>query len=285
MQFEGFLAEIEIDEELRLLRGIVVNAHEVLKFEGATVENLQASFQNAIEAYRDRCRTNGIDQAEPTRPISKARHSRMLRSAKYVGRYRPGNVPDYWTLQAAYDELLAGLLLASEAFVTVEDSGRKGAMLACQQMQYFLRCRWENPELAAPFMHLSECLADVERGRKPDIFYPKHLATKRPQHALRKHVIAFVAALHEADIKLGTSAKVSKVKIARAVNKWSEFKEAQITGSTIKNWRDQEKAKSKEERAPFETIVNGILAAQSPKQQHADFLKLGLPGMPKPPKE
>lgn len=285
MQLEGFLAEIEIDEEADLLRGTVVNAHEVLKFEGTTVGNLQAAFKDEIKAYRDQCRSNGNNLAEPARPVSKEMHGRMLRSARLVGRLRPGDAPDYWTLQEAYDELLVGLSLAHRQFVSTDDNGIEGAKLACQKMAWFIKCRWESPELASPFTNINMAFADVQMDRKPQLFYPKHKAEKRPRTSLARHLTRFIAALHEVDVLLGTKTKDSETKVAQQVAKWPALKAVTVTSDTVRNWRSRERVGSKEEKIPFQKIVDSILGEGQPKKKLADFLKNGPPGVPKPTKD
>ena len=284
LQHNGFLAEIDIDAERGLLRGIVVNAHKPLKFEGNTVSELKTAFARAVADFQDQSEASGLE-GKPARPISAEQHARMVKRSSLRGRHRPGGALDYWTLQEAYDELLAGLCLAHHEFVGADDNGIKGAKLACQKTAWFINCRWENPELASPFLTLFKALEDGQRGRKPGLFFPERHVEKRPRTLLAKHVKTFVAALHEVDIELGASAKESAARIALAVRKWPTLKTAQVRRITVKYWRDSARGSSKTERVQFEGIVSGLLKERDPKQKLEDFLRDGPPGLPRPPKK
>ncbi len=67
MTHDGYIAEIEIDEDTGLLSGVVVNTRATLHFTGSTVAELKAAFVDTIEDYREWCRSEG---REPERPYS-----------------------------------------------------------------------------------------------------------------------------------------------------------------------------------------------------------------------
>jgi len=64
---DGYIAEIDLDEESGLLAGVVLNTRATLHFAGSTVEELKAAFVDTIKDYRDWCRTEG---KEPEKPYS-----------------------------------------------------------------------------------------------------------------------------------------------------------------------------------------------------------------------
>ena len=280
MQFEGFLAEIEIDEELGLLRGIVVNAHEVLKFEGTTVGNLQSAFQNAIKTYRDQCRNNGNNQAEPARPVTKEMHNRMLCSARYVGRSRPGDAAGYRTLQEANDDLLTGLFLAHNVYKSAGDNGLEGAKLACQQIGWFMRCRWENPELAAPLLTMSVAMTDRQKKGEqvyPEIFEPELLPPRKLRSSYGHYCKMFAAALLHAARILKSPLKKTAEMMAIKIGKWPAFANIEITANTLINWRTSEKEKEPSKRKQFDRLVAVIVKDPRPKLIIDQFLKDGPP--------
>jgi predicted HicB family RNase H-like nuclease len=67
MTHEGYIAEIDLDEETGLLSGIVLNTKATLHFAGKTVPELKQAFADTIAEYRDWCRADGV---EPEKPYS-----------------------------------------------------------------------------------------------------------------------------------------------------------------------------------------------------------------------
>ena len=282
MMYDGFLAEIEIDEDAGLLREIIVNARKPLEFNAQTIGLLRQAFEETIHSYRDRCRAAGNNNMQPTRSISKDQQIRIIRNAQFRGRSRPGGAPDYWTLQEANYGLLEGLYLASQSFQTLGDDGREGVKMACQTIILFFKRRWENPELVAPFGHLSKALSDIQSGRRPELLQSKREPQARSRSSLGHHYKMFAAALHEADVSLGTPVEESAREIAKMVGRWPALKKAKPDADTIKNWRSAERAKMREEKQFFDKIVKGILDQPTPKSAINRFLKDGPPAVPRP---
>ena len=69
-----YTAEIEYDDEDRIFHGRVKGLRDVVTFEGATAEEVEADFRGAIEDYLDLCRRRG---EEPDRPYSGRLNLRM----------------------------------------------------------------------------------------------------------------------------------------------------------------------------------------------------------------
>jgi predicted HicB family RNase H-like nuclease len=67
MTHEGYIAEIDLDEESGLLSGIVMNTKATLHFAGSTVVELRQAFADTITEYREWCRSEG---EEPEKPYS-----------------------------------------------------------------------------------------------------------------------------------------------------------------------------------------------------------------------
>ena len=281
---DGFLAEIELDEEANLLRGIVVNAQEPFRFEGRSIGELRQAFAEAVNTYRIRCREKRLDDNQLCRPITSDRHRQMLRSAELGDRHRLGGAPDYMTLQEAYDELLAGLYCAFEIFRDAGDDGRKGAKLACKETALFVARRWEKPELAAPFMAIDRAIFDIQENRYPEIFTLNKEPRARSRSQLGHFSKMFVAALLEVAVRLKISpVKESAARIARAAAKWPEFETSKLTANTVVNWRKTERAKGSADRKPFDDVVNDVLARSDPQTHFRKLLRDGPPGTPKPP--
>ena len=67
LKYKGYIGELEIDIDARLLVGEVVNVKDLLAFEGKTVEEASKSFEDAVDDYLAYCAVEGI---EPEKPFS-----------------------------------------------------------------------------------------------------------------------------------------------------------------------------------------------------------------------
>jgi len=67
MEYKGYTAKVEFDDEAAIFHGEVVNLRDVITFEGTTVEELRQAFKDSIDDYLDFCA--GRDE-EPERPFS-----------------------------------------------------------------------------------------------------------------------------------------------------------------------------------------------------------------------
>lgn len=67
MTHEGYVAEIDLDQDAGPLNGIVLNTRATLHFAGRTVDDLRQAFADTIADYRDWRRERGV---EPEKPYS-----------------------------------------------------------------------------------------------------------------------------------------------------------------------------------------------------------------------
>lgn len=67
LQYRGYFGAVEFDYNDRTFYGDVINILDVIAFEGQTVEELESSFQTAVDAYLELCAQQGI---EPEKPFS-----------------------------------------------------------------------------------------------------------------------------------------------------------------------------------------------------------------------
>jgi predicted HicB family RNase H-like nuclease len=90
MTHDDYIATVKIDEDAGVMHGRVVNAHAVLTFEGATVDELRTAFTDTIADYRDWCRARGVEPEKPysgtlSLRIDPALHRRVAESAAKAG--------------------------------------------------------------------------------------------------------------------------------------------------------------------------------------------------------
>ncbi len=67
LEYNGFIGEVDFDENARTFYGKVVNANVLISFRGQTVDELEKSFRDVIETYLEDCRQEG---REPEKPYS-----------------------------------------------------------------------------------------------------------------------------------------------------------------------------------------------------------------------
>ncbi len=65
MEYKGYYAKIEFDEESNIFHGEVINISDVVTFEGTSVDELKQAFQDSIDDYLDFCAERGEDPVKP----------------------------------------------------------------------------------------------------------------------------------------------------------------------------------------------------------------------------
>lgn len=67
MEYDQYVARIEIDLDAGILHGQVINLRDVITFQGASIDELRREFANSVEDYRAFCAERG---EQPDRPFS-----------------------------------------------------------------------------------------------------------------------------------------------------------------------------------------------------------------------
>ena len=67
MEYKGYIATVEFDDDARIFHGDVINTRDVLTFQGSAVDELEHSFQETVDDYLEWCAAEG---AEPEKPYS-----------------------------------------------------------------------------------------------------------------------------------------------------------------------------------------------------------------------
>jgi predicted HicB family RNase H-like nuclease len=65
MDYKGYFAKVEFDDEADLFHGEVINLRDVITFEGKTVDELRKAFQDSIDDYLEFCAERGEDPDKP----------------------------------------------------------------------------------------------------------------------------------------------------------------------------------------------------------------------------
>lgn len=91
MQYKGYFAHIEFDDEANIFHGEVVNIRDVITFQGESVENLKNAFVDSIEDYLNFCAARGEQPEEPfsgrfTVRLSPDQHKKVVMAAAKAGK-------------------------------------------------------------------------------------------------------------------------------------------------------------------------------------------------------
>ena len=65
MEYKGYFAKVEFDDEANIFHGKIINLRDVITFEGETVEGLRKAFHDSVEDYLEFCAKRGEDPEKP----------------------------------------------------------------------------------------------------------------------------------------------------------------------------------------------------------------------------
>jgi predicted HicB family RNase H-like nuclease len=65
MEYKGYIGKVEIDEEVGILYGEVINVRDVITFEGTTVDEVQQAFRASVDDYLEFCAQRGESPEKP----------------------------------------------------------------------------------------------------------------------------------------------------------------------------------------------------------------------------
>lgn len=193
----------------------------------------------------------------------------------------PRGAPPKEDLSVALTELMENLWYAQHQFHEKGDAGREGVRIACHAVARFLAVLHVNPELAVPFLATRAALLDLEKGVTNELLSLHSGDTRRSRSASKKHFQAFASALLEVLVELGDPLDTAAAKVARAANNWAGKGSQIIKGTTVRNWRDEQRAGSSDERQSFEAMRKDLLAQPDPRKEVDRFLREGPPGIAK----
>ena len=67
MEYKGYFAKVEFDDEANIFHGEIINLRDVITFEGETVDELRTALVDSVEDYLAFCKERG---EEPDKPYS-----------------------------------------------------------------------------------------------------------------------------------------------------------------------------------------------------------------------
>lgn len=67
MEYKGYIAKVDFDDEAGVFHGEVINLRDVITFQGRSVEELRQAFKDSVDDYLDFCAERN---EEPEKPFS-----------------------------------------------------------------------------------------------------------------------------------------------------------------------------------------------------------------------
>ena len=65
MEYKGYIGKVEIDDEVGILYGEVINVRDVITFEGSSVDEIQEAFHDSVDDYLEFCTKRGESPEKP----------------------------------------------------------------------------------------------------------------------------------------------------------------------------------------------------------------------------
>jgi len=90
MQYKGYLARVQFDDEANIFHGEVINIRDVITFQGKSVDELRQAFQDSVEDYLAFCAERGEDPNSPfsgwfTVHLSPEQYRKVILAAEQAG--------------------------------------------------------------------------------------------------------------------------------------------------------------------------------------------------------
>ena len=67
MEYKGYVATVEFDDDADVFHGEVINTRDVITFQGTSVKELRREFEKSVDVYLDFCKKHG---KQPDKPFS-----------------------------------------------------------------------------------------------------------------------------------------------------------------------------------------------------------------------
>jgi predicted HicB family RNase H-like nuclease len=106
MEYKGYTAKVEFDDEADLFHGQVLNIRDVITFQGRSVEELRKEFVNSVEDYLEFCAERGEEPEKPYSGRFLVRLKPELHREFAIAAARAGESLNAWVVQTLERALL-----------------------------------------------------------------------------------------------------------------------------------------------------------------------------------
>lgn len=91
MEYKGYLAKTEFDDEANIFHGEVINIRDVITFQGKSVDEIRKAFEYSVEDYLAFCAERGEEPEQPfsgrfTVRLSPEQHRQVILAAEKTGK-------------------------------------------------------------------------------------------------------------------------------------------------------------------------------------------------------
>ena len=105
MEYRGYFAKVEFDDDASIFHGEVLNLRDVITFEGETVKELKQAFQDSVDDYLDFCTERGEDPEKPFSGKFVVRVEPELHKNITIDARKKGKSLNVWVKEAIYRAL------------------------------------------------------------------------------------------------------------------------------------------------------------------------------------
>jgi predicted HicB family RNase H-like nuclease len=65
MNYKGYIAKVEFDDEAMIFHGEVIGIRDVVTFQGKSVKEIEKAFHDSVDDYLDLCKDRGEELDNP----------------------------------------------------------------------------------------------------------------------------------------------------------------------------------------------------------------------------
>ena len=99
MEYRGYKAQIDFDDESGLFHGEVINTRDGIVFQGCSVEDLRQGLRRAVDEHLERCQRQSADDLFPSPGRLTVRLPPGLHRSVTAAAYRDGKPVGAWVAE------------------------------------------------------------------------------------------------------------------------------------------------------------------------------------------
>ena len=96
MNYKGYAAKVEFDDEAMIFHGEVIGIRDVVTFQGKSVKDIERAFHDSVDDYLDLCRERGEAPDKPFSGRFVVRVSPEIHRKVYVSAKKSGQSINAW---------------------------------------------------------------------------------------------------------------------------------------------------------------------------------------------
>ena len=96
MNYKGYAAKVEFDDEAMIFHGEVIGIRDVVTFQGKSVKDIERAFHDSVDDYLDLCRERGEAPDKPFSGRFVVRVSPEIHRKVYVSAKKSGQSINSW---------------------------------------------------------------------------------------------------------------------------------------------------------------------------------------------